>query len=457
MQSFFCNAHGTKYMRSYSLRSTISAAALFASTLVSANPVLRAAEEKPGTAEESRVAAAESEKENERKELDGDSGLSSILSRPLSSAPAAPQPPSRIRLLSPEEILKNRSHEIVLDADGAFVGRIFSITAEGLAPAPGMQVKLLTHGGLVAETMTDSTGRFSVSGLKRDVGGVVAIGPAGMVVYGVRMVEATPEQPADKEIDVESAAVLAADSALAQKLMKSAIGVRDMRFNTKLLVSDEEFPYGEGNIATSLSYDSVQIAADGKVYGQVNLLDERTGRYREVLSMKVYFLKDGEAVGTARVAPNGSFAVAGLAPGVHSLVGVGRDGVFGMGIEVLPFKAAAAGDYVPVSMFLTTEVAVAPIGAQNLNQANFDSYFGADSGAGEATDAVAATAAAAPAAPTGSGVAGTSGGGGGGASGAGLAAGIAGGGLGAVLGAASDSGLSGGGFSNNCPPTTPSQ
>jgi hypothetical protein len=173
--------------------------------------------------------------------------------------------------------------------------------------------------------------------------------------------------------------------------------------------------------------------------------------------MKVYFLKDGEAVGTARVAPNGSFAVAGLAPGVHSLVGVGRDGVFGMGIEVLPFKAAAAGDYVPVSMFLTTEVAVAPIGAQNLNQANFDSYFGADSGAVEATDAVAATAAAAPAAPTGSGVAGTSGGGGGGASGAGLAAGIAGGGLGAVLGAASDSGLSGGGFSNNCPPTTPSQ
>jgi hypothetical protein len=206
-----------------------------------------------------------------------------------------------------------------------------------------------------------------------------------------------------------------------------------------------------------LGYDSVQIAADGKVYGQVNLLDERTGRYREVLSMKVYFLKSGEAVGSARVAPNGSFAVAGLEAGVHSLVGVGRDGVFGMGIEVLPFKAAAAGDLRPVGLFLTAEVAIAPIGAQNLNQANFESLFSADAAIGaEAADAMAAAAAAvaAPAAP-GAGVAGAAGAAGAGAGGAGLAAGVAGGGLGAVLGGASGSGLTGGGASVELPPATP--
>ena len=449
-------------MRSDSVIANISAAAIFASVSLLAGNLGAYGEEKPVSAEGARVAAAGTEKENEKKDSAGtsaaDSALSAILARPLNSgATSRPQPPSRIRLLPPEEILKNRSHEIILDDQGAFVGRIFAITAEGLSPASGMQVKLLTHGGLASETQTDSTGRFSMSGLKKDVGGVVAVGPSGMVVYGVRLIEATPESPADKEVDVESAAVLAADVALAQRLMKSGIGARDLRFNGKLMVSDDEFPYGDGTIATSLSYDSVQVAADGKVYGQVNLLDERTGRYREVLSMKVYFLKSGEAVGSARVSPNGSFAVSGLQPGVHSLVGVGRDGVFGMGIEVLPFKAAAAGDLRPVSLFLTAEVAIAPIGAQNLNQANFESFFSADAAIGaEAADAMAAAAAAmaAPAAP-GAGVAGAAGAAGAGAGGAGLAAGLAGGGLGAVLGGAAGSGLNGGGASGDLPPATP--
>jgi len=446
-------------MRLNSVLANISAAAVFVSASLLAGDSGLYGEEKPVSAEESRVAAAKPEKEGEKKDSGigsaADSALSSILSRPLNSgATVRPQPPSRIRLLPPEEILKNRSHEIILDAQGAFVGRIFSITAEGLAPASGMQVKLLTHGGLASETQTDSTGRFSMSGLKRDVGGVVAVGPSGMVVYGVRLIEATPEKPADKEVDVESAAVQAADVALAQRLMKSGIGARDLRFNGKLLVSDEEFPYGDGTIATSLGYDSVQIAADGKVYGQVNLLDERTGKYREVLSMKVYFLKDGEAVGASRVAPNGSFAVAGLQSGVHSLVGVGRDGVFGMGLEVLPFKAAAAGELRPVGMFLTAEVAIAPIGAQNLNQANFESFLGETSAASADSVDPMATGTAAGAAPAAPG-SGAAGGAGGGASGAGLAAGLVGGGLGAVLGAAGGSGLNGGGASGDLPPATP--
>lgn len=447
-------------MRSDSVIANISAAAIFASVSLLAGNLGVYAEEKSVSAEGARVAAAETEKESEKKDSAGtsaaDSALSAILARPLNSgATSRPQPPSRIRLLPPEEILKNRSHEIILDDEGAFVGRIFAITAEGLAPASGMQVKLLTHGGMAAETQTDSTGRFSMSGLNEDVGGVVAVGPSGMVVYGVRMVDATPEKPADKEVDVESAAVLAADVALAQRLMKSGIGARDLRFSGKLMVSDDEFPYGDGTIATSLGYDSVQIAADGKVYGQVNLLDERTGRYREVLSMKVYFLQSGEAVGSARVAPNGSFAVAGLGPGVHSLVGVGRDGVFGMGIEVLPFRAAAVGDLRPVGLFLTAEVAIAPIGAQSLNQANFESFFSADAAVGaEAADAMAGAAAVAPAA-SGAGVAGAAGAAGAGAGGAGLAAGLAGGGLGAVLGGAGGSGLSGGGASGDPPPATP--
>ena len=358
--------------------------------------------------------------------ISADPGLTARLGqpRPVRAVPRRLQPPSGVKLLPPEEILKNRSHDIVLDADGAFVGRMYSITPDGLLPARGMSVRLLTDGGTAAETTTDETGLFKVSGLPQqaDVGGIFASGPAGIVVYGVRMVPASVEFPADREVDVESAVVQVVDSPLAQQLIRGGIGTRDLRFNGPVTALDEKFPYGEGPIATSIAHDSVQIAADGKVYGQVNLLDERTGRIREVLSMRVYFLRDGVEMGSARVAPNGAFNVPGLQPGIHALVGVGRDGVFAIGVEVLPFKAAAmngAAGFVPVRLMLSTEIAVAPVGAANINAENFGDFF--DATIAELAEPMGPTAAAAAAAPAaGPGVAGTGGAAGGGTGGGGL-------------------------------------
>ncbi|MFM7835225.1 MAG: hypothetical protein ACKPJD_25805, partial [Planctomycetaceae bacterium] len=203
------------------------------------------------------------------------------------------QPPSRFRRLPPEEILKDRTHSVVLDKDGGMTGRLYSITPDGMVPAADMQVRLLTGGGKSAETTTDATGLFSVKGLTPDVGGIFASGAAGVVAYGVQFVQETPEKPADREIDVESAVVPAANVEQMRKLMKSDIGTRDLRFNSKLTPEDEAFPAGTGPAATSIIYEPVQIAADGRVYGQVNLHDERTGRYREVLSLRVHFLQDG--------------------------------------------------------------------------------------------------------------------------------------------------------------------
>lgn len=372
-----------------------------------------------------------------------DPGFSAKLGqpRPVRAIPRRLQPPSGVRLLPPEEILKNRSHDIILDANGAFTGRMYSITPEGLLPARSMNVRLLTDGGLAAETTTNETGLFSITGLPQqaDVGGIFASGPAGIVVYGVRMLPASAEFPADREIDVESAVVQVVDSPLAQQLIRGGIGTRDLRFNGPLTALDEKFPYGEGPIATSIAHDSVQIAADGKVYGQVNLLDERTGRLREVLSMRVYFLRDGVEIGSSRVAPNGAFSVPGLQPGIHALVGVGRDGVFAIGVEVLPFKAAAmngANGFVPVRLMLTTEIAVAPVGAANINAENFGEFF--DPAIAALADPMAPAAAAAAAAPAAApGVAGAGGAAGGGSGGGGGLLGplLAGGAIGGIGGA----------------------
>ena len=344
------------------------------------------------------------------------------------------QPPSRFRRLPPEEILKDRTHTVVLDKDGGMTGRLYSITPDGMVPAADMQVRLLTGGGKSAETTTDATGLFSVKGLTPDVGGIFASGAAGVVTYGVQFVQETAEMPADREIDVESAVVPAANVEQMRKLLKSDIGTRDLRFNSKLTPEDEVFPVGTGPAATSVIYESVQIAADGRVYGQVNLHDERTGRYREILSLRVHFLQDGNKVGSARVAPNGSFSVPDLKPGIYGLVGVGRDGVFGIGVEVVPFQAAAVnadGTFVPVRLSLAPGLSVGSLGPAHLNSANLTSFMG--SGPAPAATTPANTPAAAPAAAGGSAGSAPGGGGGGG-----------GGGLGLLLGGAALGGLAGG-------------
>lgn len=356
-----------------------------------------------------------------------------------------PQDEQRFRGLAPEQLLQNRSHDVVLDENGGFTGKLLSVTTEQLVPAGKMQVKLLSRGQVLAETTTDDNGNFSVSGIKpKQVVAIFASGPAGFIVYGVRTVAATEQKPATKEIDVESVVVGASNIGVATELLGRSIGIRDLRFSGVLRDSDNRFPEPSGEPSTTISYDSVQVAADGKVYGQINLLDDRTGLLREVLSMRVFFVKDGKVAGAGRVASNGGFAVAGLESGIHSVIGVGRDGIFALGIEVLPFKAAdKREDAIPVSLLASMEVAVAPVTTQNINAGNFSSFFGQAPGAAPGVPGAPGTApGGAPAsppnsgAPTGSGTAGAGAGAGGAAGGLGgaVAGGLAGALGGAVLG-----------------------
>lgn len=368
-----------------------------------------------------------------------------------------PQDEQRFRGLPPEELNQTRSHDVVLDADGGFAGRLLSVTGEGLMPAGSMKVKLLSRGQTLSETTTADDGTFSVKGLKP--GQVVAIfasGPSGLIVYGVRTTGQADPNVANPEIDLESAVVGTANVGVATELLGKSIGIRDLRFTGVVRESENRFPFAQGKPSTAIAYDSVQITADGKVNGQINLLDDRTGRVREVLSMRVFFLRDGKVAAAGRVSPKGEFAVSGLEPGIHSVIGVGRDGIFAMGIEVLPFQAAGKReDAVPVSLLVSMEVAVAPVTAQNINAGNFSSFFGQAPGATPGVPGAPGTApgggAAAPpnaGAPTGAGVAGAGGGAAGGGLGGAVAGGLAGALGGAVLGSLGDS-------TNATPPANP--
>lgn len=351
-----------------------------------------------------------------------------------------PQDEQRFRGLPPEKLLQNRSHDVVLDQNGGFSGQLWSITTGELAPPGKMKVKLLSRGQLLAETTTDDSGKFSVTGIKpKQVVAIFASGPSGFIAYGVRTAEASEKNPATREIDVESVIVDSSNTSVATELLGRSIGIRDLRFSGTVRDSDKQFPEPSGDLSTSLSYDSVQIAADGKVYGQINLLDDRTGLLREVLSMRVFFLKDGKVAAAGRVAGDGGFSVGGLEPGVHSVIGVGRDGIFALGIEVLAFKAAdKLEDAVPVSLFASMEVAVAAVTTRNINAGNFSSFFGQAPGIAPGVPGAPGTApGGAPATPPGSGSPtglGTAGAGAGGAVG-GLGGALAGGLAGALGGA----------------------
>lgn len=347
--------------------------------------------------------------------------------------PVVPEVSQRPTPLSPEKIRNDRSQSIVLDAQGGFAGQLFAMTGvDTTAPGAELTVRVLQDGELVAETKTDATGRFAVTGLKPGVIGIIARGKAGLLLFGANLVEATEQKPAALETDLQSAVISPDDVPLARELMRAGIGEKDLRFGAAPGEDDSKFLSGEGDVSTSLLSHRVQLGQDGVLRGSVNLLDPRTGKYREVLDETVYFLRNGVVAASTKVQNDGSFEVAGLETGLYSVIGAGKDGAFAVGVEVVAFEAAQAelkkGGYAPVAIMASLDLSTSPIGPNNLNSENFDENVGGEGGDGSAPPAPPTPPAGAP------GGAGTAGGGGGGAGGGG-------GGLGALLGAGVGAGL----------------
>jgi hypothetical protein len=328
--------------------------------------------------------------------------------------------------LPPDEILHSRSHDIVLDADGAFNGQLsaFSKGTEAV-PAAGLVVKVIRDGVVQRETVTDASGSFSVKNLEPGVSAILAFDKSSFLLYGVRLLAADADHPATQTVDLESTVVLAADLDLVNQLISKELTQGDVRFTKEPVAEEQQFRFGIGEAATSIRGHRVQLQKDGSLKGMVNLMDDRTGRLREVLDLTVYFLQNGDIATDTIVERNGAFKADGLRPGVYSLVGVGEDGTFAMSVEVLgpeyePAAGVSLSGYRPVAVAAELVFSVAPANAANFNRSNANSLTN-QPGSSSSPPAVAGTT------PPG---AGTGGGGTGGGAGGG------GGGLGAALGAA---------------------
>lgn len=344
--------------------------------------------------------------------------------------------------LTPDQLISDRSHDIVLDAKGGFSGHLTTFASDGTPiDASETLVKVVVDGEVAAVVRTNAAGVFSVSGLKPAVAAIYAANKSSFVLTGVRLVSADEQVAAKSGVSLDISMTANGDLDSARKIVASQLPPKDVRFSAPLTASDEEFRIGNGESGTTVIGHRVQLQADGSLVGVVHLMDQRTGRIREVLDLSIYFVRNGRVSGQAEVENNGRFVVSGLTPGIYTVAGSGKDGVFAFGVEVAAFDANlaeldATGEYRTVSLAASLDLNVAPANTGNFNGSNAGNISdGSIDSSSETTDPeVSETEAGAQGGTGGTGGGGTGGGGGGGG-------GALGDGLGAVIGAAAGGAL----------------
>lgn len=339
--------------------------------------------------------------------------------------------------LAPDAIISNRSEDIVLDETGSFDGRLGAYASGNqTVAASDMSVQIIQDGVSNATTTTDKNGAFRFKGLKPGVAAVLASSENGFMLIGVRLVAADEKNPAGQHIGLESTIVDGVNLRVAKSIIESQLTDGDVRFVDAPAEREQDFRLGEGEPATSVGRHAVQLQADGSLRGTVNVMDDRTGRVREILDLTVYFIRDGQITAKSEVENTGEFLVEGLSAGTYAAVGVGKDGTFAFSLEVVSAgQAATAGAFSPseyqtASLLAPAEFSVALANSSNFNTQNANSLTnGQINPSGDPPGPVASNPV--PPAPAG----GATGGGGGAAGGGAGAGGGGGGGLGALLGA----------------------
>jgi hypothetical protein len=346
--------------------------------------------------------------------------------------------------LDKSQILRGSHHHIILDENGGFNGRLSSLrNSDGeQIPVAGVRVMLAHHGATVGTTTTDTDGRFAFTGLPEGVVAIWAEGENSLVLFSFVLFgenSAVPENAglaaAQVEFGMDSAVAFGADVVTVKELISPFMSMQDKRFSNEVATGDEEFSFGSGDLSTTLRHRRVRLQNDGSLKGELNILDERTGRHREVLDMTVHFVRNGVRVASSEVSNDGSFVATGLTPGVHCVVAVGQDGVLvcavdvvGMNYEDNQAEGAGAGEFKPVSTVAAfLDFSGSPVGPGNLGAFSGSPGGGPGSGVGPVAGANPPS--------TNPGGGGYSGGGGSGFGGGGGGGGGfgAGGGLGALL------------------------
>ncbi len=348
----------------------------------------------------------------------------------------ASEPLINDELLPPGDVLHDRHHQIKLDEAGAFTGKLSMLSADGLPkPVGNALVRIVKDNAVLMTAKSDENGRYSFKGLGEGVVALLATNGDALLMFSVRLVrdESGGVEQNAFETDFASLVISGQNIPIAKQLITSRLPPRDKRFGEPPSKTEENYGYGKGQSSTSVHGHQVQLKADGKLTGQVNVLGSRTGGHREVVDLTLHFIRNGAVVAQTDVEPSGRFSVSGLTAGVHGVVTTGDDGVLALGVEVIGANAFARGDsrFKLASVAQDLELVMAPVNAENFNRDN----AGRISNGELPPSASTPTGGGVPGSPSGAAPGGAPAGGGGasGSGGGGLGRG---GGLGGLLGAA---------------------
>lgn len=264
--------------------------------------------------------------------------------------------------LDKSRILNSSQSHVILDENGGFSGRLSSLRSSDGEPIPaaGLSVRLAQHGTIIGSTTTDANGRFSFTDLPQGVVAIMAEGQNSLMVFGFVLFghdASFSEKAPQLELDMDSAVASGADVATARELIAGMNDPGPEKFSGDITAAEQEPPFDSGELSVTLKNRRVRLQNDGTLRGEVGLLDERTGRLREVLDLTVHFVRNGVRVASAVVSSDGGFIANGLTPGVHSVVIVGPDGasvcnvdIVGTTYEENAVQGASNGEFTPVSI-----------------------------------------------------------------------------------------------------------
>ncbi|MBC7965737.1 MAG: hypothetical protein H7Z17_07395 [Fuerstia sp.] len=353
--------------------------------------------------------------------------------------------------LDKTQILRGSQSHIILDENGGFNGRISSLrNADGeQVPVANLRVVLAHHGSTVGSTTTDASGRFTFTGLPEGVVAIWAEGENSLMLFSCVLFgknSAIPENAglaaAQVELDMDSAVAFGPDVMTVKELISPYMSMQDKRFANEVAAEDQEFSFGSGDPSTTLRHRRVRLQNDGSLKGEIHILDERTGRHREVLDLTAHFVRNGVRVASSEVSNDGSFVATGLTPGVHSVVAVGQDGVLVCGVDVVGMnyednqaEDAGAGEFKPVNAVAAfLDFSGSPVGPGNLGAFSGSPGGGPGGGGAPVVGYPTYTNPGGGGAPGGGGSGGGYGGGGGGFGGGGGLGALLAGGIGGAIG-----------------------
>lgn len=253
---------------------------------------------------------------------------------------------------------KLRAPFVLLSPAGNLKATLRTTTGEGAA---GLNVYLMQSGRLVEAGRTDANGEVTIQGVEPGVYSVIAIGEAGVAVFGVSFV---PYQDIEGyPVGFESLVVSAPYDFVLKTLDGDYPNMRDSTLDETKYVelakpknegdptptefqglreALRELPKGVG--ATNIQHHAMLINADKTLWGRIIGIERVTGRPMLIDEMTIYLLsEDGEVASSADVDKRGVFKLENVEIGNFGLMGSGADGFFITGIQTDQVADPAAG------------------------------------------------------------------------------------------------------------------